>query len=50
MKIVNIYILTIFFNFIIDKLKLLLYNTIKDEINYDKEENYYGKRSSRKSK
>ena len=39
-----------FLYFIIDKLKLLLYNTIKDEMNYEKEENYNGKRSSEKSK
>ena len=49
MKIVNIYIYYLFY-FIVDKLNLLLYNIIKDEMNYEKEENYSGKRSSEKSK
>lgn len=46
MKIVNIYIYYLFY-FIVDKLNLLLYNTIKDEMNYEKEEIYHDKRNSK---
>lgn len=39
-----------FFYFFFDKIEILLYNIIKDEITYEKEEIYHDKRKSKKSK